>query len=270
MNRGVLKKAWRESAKIAVICAVAFMLFEIILARVFSTMGEQFMGQIMNVGFIRTLVQALLGTDPADFGPQALRAFSWVHPVILALSWVHAVTSCTRLPAGEVDRGTAEFLLTFPLSRGRLFVSYGFVFVMSATGIVSFGVLGHWLGAISIENAAPFSWMNTFSIAFNYLSLYLAVGCLSMFFSTLCRRRGNAIGWSIGLVLVSFFWSFAAQFWAPAKATAFLSLLYYYQPMSVLQTGMFPTRDVVILLVCSISLAVTAWQMLVRRDVKTT
>ena len=72
-----------------------------------------------------------------------------------------------------------------------------------------------------------------------------------------------------GLVLVSFFWNFLGQFWAPARDLALLSLLHYHRPVAVLQAGAWPTTDLLILT----AIAVTTWLaggfVFARRDVCT-
>ncbi len=74
----------------------------------------------------------------------------------------------------------------------------------------------------------------------NLFGVYLAVGGIAMMVSTLSNRRGRAIAVVFGLVLASFLLNFVAQYWAPAKPFAFLSVMNYYQPARVLESGTFP------------------------------
>jgi len=40
----------------------------------------------------------------------------------LALTWAHALLCCTRVPAGDVDRGTADILFGLQCRVGGVFV----------------------------------------------------------------------------------------------------------------------------------------------------
>ncbi|MHC5008366.1 MAG: hypothetical protein ACYTGF_13520 [Planctomycetota bacterium] len=118
MNRGLLIKSMREAAAATAILCVALLLIEVILASVLPTMWNEFSGMLLQIEFIQTIIKALLGTDIGDMlGPEAIMAIAWVHPVVLAIIWTHAIVLGTRVPAGEIDRGTIDVLLGLPVSR---------------------------------------------------------------------------------------------------------------------------------------------------------
>ena len=269
MNSGIFKKSWRECRTVTITCALAFLGFQIVLARVFASMGDQFIEQLMNMGFARTVMQALLGTQISSASPEIFRAFGWVHPVILALAWVHAITCCTRLPVGEVEAGTADFLLTLPLSRRVVFVSTSVSFITSAAVVMGCGLIGVWLGHQSLPDSGPFNYGANLMITLNYLAVYLAVSGLSAFNACVCSRRGQAIGITLSLVLSSFFWTFVSQFWGPAKATPWLSLLHYYQPMEILRNHQIPGSDLAVLSLFALVGWVGAWLVFRSKHINT-
>jgi len=118
MNRGLCMRAWREVWPTTLVLGLVLAGTEAILAYTLPRFGAQFGQQWLQMEFARGIVQAMLGTEIAGrIGPQMFQSIAWVHPVPLALTWAHALLCCTRVPAGEVDRGTADILLGLPVSR---------------------------------------------------------------------------------------------------------------------------------------------------------
>src|SRR5207302_7125342 len=98
--------------------------------------------------FARNIMQAMLGTEIVDrIGPHMFQSVAWVHPVPLALTWAHALLCCTRVPAGEVDRGTADVLLGLPVSRWEIFFSESFVWLVCGVVVLAAALAGNLLGS---------------------------------------------------------------------------------------------------------------------------
>src|SRR5437868_12941651 len=124
MNRGLIIRAFRELWPTTLVLGLVLLNVEAILAFVLPKFGAQMAQEWLQLDFARGIMQAMLGTEIADrIGPQMFQAMAWVHPVPLALAWAHALLCCTRVPAGEVERGTADILLGLPISRWELFFS---------------------------------------------------------------------------------------------------------------------------------------------------
>src|SRR5262245_44172364 len=112
MNRGLLIRALRESWPATLVLGLVLMAAEAILAFVLPKYGAQLSEQFLQFDFARGLLKAMLGTEVGDrIGSPLFHSIAWVHPVVLALTWAHALVCCTRVPAGEVDRGTVDVLL---------------------------------------------------------------------------------------------------------------------------------------------------------------
>ena len=121
---GLLQKIWVEVRWQVMffsvgLCAIMSLLTAL-LPKVLGNMDLMF----EKMPLIRPLLTAMLGVDPGQqASAQLSQAFLWVHPTILTLVWAHEVMYCSRMPAGEVDRGTADFLLCLPVSRWKLFLA---------------------------------------------------------------------------------------------------------------------------------------------------
>ena len=206
--------------------------------------------------FVKPLLTALLGVDPGEgFTAQMMQAFLWVHPTVLTLIWAHEVMYCTRLPAAEIDRGTIDFLLGLPISRWKLYICETVGWIVSGAIIVSIGFLGHCYSSDALQPDMRPETKETLFVMANLFAVYLAVGSFTFLISSLSERRNRAIGVVFAVLLLSFLLNFLAQFWDPAKEVSFLSIMEYYRPAIIIQSGEFPQSDVVTLLV----IAGTCW-----------
>ena len=270
MNRGLLLKSLVDARAVTVLLVVAMLLAEGVLSYVLPTVMQDFSGQLLQVPFFRTIISALLGADIGDtLVPSTFIAIAWVHPVVLIIVWTHAIVFCTRVPAGEIDRGTIDVLLSLPVSRWQVYVAETAVFLATGLTVVAMGMLGHRLGILSLASEDRPGLGRMLVIAANLYCLYMAVGGLAFLVSAVSSRRGRAIATVFGILLASFLLNFLAQFWSPAQAVSFLSLLDYYQPLPLVRTGDLPVGDMVIL----VGFAATAWTAggvwFARRDVCT-
>lgn len=202
------------------------------------------------ISFVKPLITGLLGMDPGDeFSAKMMQAFLWVHPTVLSLTWAHALMYCTRMPAAEIDRGSVDFLLGLPVSRWKLYLSETIGCMVSGACILLIGFGGHAMAASSLQPQMRPDTFALFGILANLFAVYLAVAGLTFLVSTNSDRRGRAIGIMFAILLASFLLNFIAQFWIPAKAISFLSIMEYYRPALVIESQRFPVQDVATLIV---------------------
>jgi len=189
--------------------------------------------------------------------------------VVFAITWAQAAVVCTRVPVGEVDRGTIDVLLGLPVSRRELFFSETAVWLASSLVLFGMALLGAFLGGLAVDAPlrAPVGRMAM--AATNLWMVYLVVGAGAWLASAASDRRGRAIGWVLVLVLGSFLLNYLAQLWDPAKRVWFLSVLRYHRPVEVMRGAGFPWRDVVVLAVVAAGLWGLAGWVFSRRDLST-
>lgn len=254
--KGLLLKIFIE-VRVAVVLfslglGIVMFLLTSLLPKVLGDIG----GFLDRVPFIKPILTALIGVDVEDgFTGQMMQAFLWVHPSVLALIWAHELMFCSRVPAGEIDRGSIDFLLGLPVSRWKLYVAETIGLVVSGLVILGGGITGHLLAARSLQPDMQPGNFAVFSIVTNLFAVYLAVGAVAFLVSACSDRRGRTIGILFALLLASFLVNFLAQFWDPAKDYAFLSVMEYYRPAITIQENAFPSDDVSVL--CGI--AIVAW-----------
>jgi ABC-2 type transport system permease protein len=212
----------------------------------------------------------MLGVDAAEqLGPEGFAAFPWVHPVVLSVVWAHALVVCTRMPAGEIDRGTADLTLTLPVTRWGMLLSETVVWVAAGAVVLAFGLAGNEVGRRFVSGGEPPQFSRMLIILANLFCLYLAVGGLSWLVSASSSRRGPAILIVFTVLLASFLLNFLSQFWSVADRIAFLGILDYYRPIYILRDGAIPWRDMGVLAAAAALLWIAAGVVFNRRDVCT-
>jgi len=254
---GLLQKIWLEVRWPVLwfslgLCAVMSLLTAL-LPKVLDNIPQMFDRMPM----IKPLLTALLGVDPGNqVSAQLSQAFLWVHPTVLTLMWGHEVMYCSRMPAGEIDRGTADFLFCLPVSRWSVYLAESIGWLISGMCMLSLGYAGHLVASLSVQPAMRLSVVNTMMVMANFGAVYLAVGSFAFLISAFSDRRGRAIGIVFTVLLASFLLNFLAQFQDWAKIISpWLSVMEYYRPAIIIQTGLFPWGDVGVLL----ALAAVLW-----------
>jgi beta-exotoxin I transport system permease protein len=270
MNRGLMIRAVRESWPTTLLLGLVLMGVEAILAFVLPKFGSQMTQEWLQMDFARGIMQAMLGTEVGDrLGPQMFQSIAWVHPVVLTLTWAHAMVSCTRVPAGEVDRGTADVLLGLPVSRWEVFFSETIVWLICGAAILMAALTGNLLGGFGLPPEQRPQLARVLIVLLNLFCLYAAVGGLAWLVSSFSDRRGRAMTFVFLVLLALFLLNYLAQFWQPLEKLVFLSPLHYHRPVNVLGSGNWPWKDMSVLLVAAGAMWLAGGAVFARRDLCT-
>jgi ABC-type transport system involved in multi-copper enzyme maturation permease subunit len=270
MMRGIIIKGLRETWLATFLFSLALLVVKyaltFILPQVLSGIDEVF----AQMPFVRQMVSALLGTEIGDrIAAESMQAFLWVHPMVLTLVWAQVIVFCTRLPAGEIDRGTIDVLLSLPISRRRVYWSETLVWAGSGVILILAGFVGHLLAAPGMPAEMRPSLIDATRVMFNLFAVYLAVGGLTCLISACSDRRGRAVGIAFALVLTSFMINFLAQYWDPMKDFAFLSVMNYYQPAVIVRDSLWPVTNVAILAMLGSVAWIAGGEIFARRSICT-
>jgi ABC-type transport system involved in multi-copper enzyme maturation permease subunit len=190
--------------------------------------------------------------------------------VVLALVWAQAIVTATRVPAGEVDRGTIDVLLGLPVSRWGVYVSETVVWAGAGTLILLAALAGNAVGSSQVTKGGHPDFGRVAIAVVNLWAMLMAVGGGAALLSALSSRRGRAMTASFIVVVGSFLVNYLAQLWGPARRLQFLSILDYYRPLNVLRDGAWPVRDIAVLMAVAVVLWVAGGLVFARRDLTTT
>jgi ABC-2 type transport system permease protein len=268
MNRGLLLRAFRESWVTTLGFGLALLGVEAALTFVLTKFGAQISREMLD--FERRIMQAMLGAEVSgQLGPQMLQSIVWVHPVVFALLLAHAIMSCTRVPVGEVDRGTVDVLFSLPVSRWQIFLSESFIWVVSGATVLAAAFAGNALGGLAFPPEQRAEVWKMLLAVLNLFCLYFAVSGFTWLLSSLSNRRGRAMT-TVFIVFLGFFLlGYLAQFWQPLERFVFLSPLQYHRPYLVFLSGIGPWKDMAILIGIGGTLWVAAGFTFSRRDLCT-
>ncbi len=270
MNRGLIYKSVREVWPAVVVVGSGLLAVQILFAHILPTFYRDLAENLLQVEFIRKVISAFLGTDAgAVIGPAAMCAMAWAHPIVLALVWSLTILICTRVPAGEVDRGTVDVLLSLPVTRTGVYLSETLVWTLAGAIVIGLGLCGNILGAWSIETRLSGTVAQRAWVSANLFALYLAVGGAAWLASALCDRRGRAVAVVLAMLIASFVLNFLAAFNETIRRFSFLSVMDYYRPLFVLQGDTRPGKDISVLLTVGIVCWILGALVFTRRDVRT-
>lgn len=268
MNAGILRKAVRDNLRPLIAVAAGIVLLETLIVGASRELARDIHVVLDRLPFVRRLAGMLVGADLGDeITAMTFVAFGFVHPVLLALTWAFLLTVCTRVPAGEIDRGTADLLLTLPVTRTGALVSTSAAWVLCGVPVCLAPLLGVWLGRRLFPSGDPVFYPRLLLLCVNLFALYLAVGGAATMASSWSSRRGTAVAVVLALLLGSFLLTFLAQYWEAVENLAFLSILRYYRPLPAVRTGRIDARDVGVLLALAGLTWSLAWWRFARRDV---
>lgn len=268
--RGLFTKSFHELWLPTLLFGLALFAVEALLTYVMPQIMGGLGGVLDQIPFAKSIVAGLLGTELGDeISARTMQAFLWVHPVVLALVWAHEIALCTRIPAGEIDRGTIDVLLGLPVSRRTLYCCESLFWLASGLLVLMMGLAGHRIAAIAMPDDMRPEFVLSLLVMANLYCVYIAVGGIAFLVSSLSSRRGPAMAIVFGIVVGSFLLNFVAQFWQPAQHVAFLGLLKYYQPAEIIRSGHFPFHDSAVLISVGCSTWLLGGEAFARRSICT-
>ena len=268
--RGLMAKSLRETRRASLSFALGVGLVMSIITYVLPQIMVGLNEFMLQVPFVRSAIAAMMGVDvSAGLTTTMMLSVMWTHPVVLALIWAHGIVLGTRFPAGEIDGGTIDVLLGWPVSRRAVYAAETMVWVASSGGVVLAGFAGYLLATLSLPPDVRPALARAGVAAINLFALAFAAGAGAMAASSLVNRRGVALAMGFAFVAGSFLLNFLTPYWGPADAIGFVGLMEYYRPALILRDGGFPVRDVLVLVLVGGALWTIGLERTARRDIVT-
>ena len=270
MITGILRKTLAETWILHLLFGLALFVVALLLTMLLPQLEAGINQFLATLPIIRTFVRALLGNDFGEnITAETLRAIVWIHPTVLTLLWAQEIIFCTRLPAGEIDRGTIDVLLSWPVSRRKLFATESLVWLASGIWLCAMLLAGHWLAGILAPTRQTQPPRLALLLVSNLFCVYLAVGGIACLVSAISNVRGRAMGVVFALVLASFLLNFLVQFWPSLAPLKPLGVLNYYRPSEILATGQPAWADMAQLLAIGGLAWLAALEVFARRNICT-
>ena len=271
MNRAIFLKTLRDRLLLTILMALAIVALEMAIVRAILEMSRDL--ELLRTWLSRPLMQSLirlaLGADLlGDLTPTTMATFGLGHPLLYALAWTLMLTIGTGVIAGEIDRGTADLLLTLPVARGTVYMSTSAAWVLAAVLVSAAPLPGLWLGERLCPLPEPLEFRRLWPVSANFLALNVAVASTTMLISSLVSRRGRAVGILLAALLASDLINLLSQFWEAIQPFSFLGFLHYYRLLPVVRSGQLPLGDIGMLLALSLGAWLIGLWYFSRRDIR--
>jgi ABC-2 type transport system ATP-binding protein len=248
VGRALVLKSFRDARVLVAAALIVVALFEVLFVLAMKNIAPEMIGFLRRFEFLRRLFQTLISFDlSAGASPTALVVLGLLHPFLSAVTWATLVTIGTRLPAGEIDRGTADLLLSLPVTRASVYVSASVVGLLTGLSLAAATWAGVALGTLLVPFPEPVDLTRIGIANVNQAALLLAISGTTALVSCLVNRRGLAVAIVVALLLTSFLANFLAAFLPLVEAVEFLGFLHYYRPVDAVRGGRWPVRDVCLL-----------------------
>jgi ABC-2 type transport system permease protein len=213
--------------------------------------------------FPKALMDAFGGSDMTSLtGFTGGKFLNVMWPLIAGVFLIMAGTATV---AREVERGTAEMLLSVPVSRTRLLVGKMAALLVATLVLVAATVGAIALGAALVDETLEAGKLVALGMVLT--SFAVAVGGFSVLVSAFSKERGRAAGVAAGVVLASYAaWVIAelSDDWAWLDT---LSIFTAFEPQRALDTGEVDPFRVGALLCVGILCSAAALVVFRRRDV---
>ena len=253
-NFAIFAKTLRDSSLTLILACCGVVAFVILVVFSMLNMGAEVLEFVSKVGFIRKIFEATLGISvEGEVSINTLFSVSFTHGMVLMLAWGTLIAIATRVTAGEMERGTADLLLTLPVTRTEVFISTTIAWLVAALFLSACPIVGVAIGIQIFETDEVVELSRYVAPTINFLAINLAIASVSMMVGSFMNRRAQAVGTIVGVAFVSVVLNFIEPF-VPTTSIRYLGLLCYFRPVDIVRTGEFPWASIgVLLVVASVS-----------------
>ncbi|MFT4036559.1 MAG: ABC transporter permease subunit [Thermomicrobiales bacterium] len=270
MSATLLTLTWRGIRRgltgLAALCAAiaAFTFVQPLVIASFGGAGA--MDAIMSR--VPPAFQAFARTRPeflAMTGLPGYLSLGFTHPIFIVMAGAAVISYTARVLAGEMASGSLQIPLSRDISRTTVYLSCvaGASFICLIVSVV--GPVG-MLAGLAYADPGPFPAGHLVAVGIDTFALLWAIAGLSLLFSAAASNAGRVVGWSLGLLLISYFIDYFAGVWKPLERVLFLSLFEYFTPTPTLVNGVADPRAVSTLLITGGLAFIAGWAVFHQRD----
>ncbi|MDZ7798173.1 MAG: ABC transporter permease subunit [Patescibacteria group bacterium] len=244
----LIKKVLKDNKRSLIGYGLGLLIYSLLMAAIYPT----FVKSGFDIeGYIENFPEAFMKA----FGINLEGGFSFTSYIgmeYLNLMWIiivlfFIVYFAARIIASTVDDGTIELLLSRPISRIKVALSYIIVFILGVIILEGVTILGFWLPTFW-EETLIIEWGNLINTMFMLLLFSLAIFGYSFFFSSLFSSKGKVIGFGAGLTLAFYVMNFVALYWESVAWLKHFTLFYYYRGADLLSGQSIILTDALVFL----------------------
>ena len=209
-------------------------------------------------------IQAMLGSS--DFlSPKGWIAIGLGHPVCLALFSAAALGLAAGSVAGEVERGTIDFILAKPIDRSTFLLAKAISALVGLTLVEGGGLVGTLLARLTTSSGSLIPLVGTVRGFLGSWVMFAAFALIALLISATSSLKSRALGISVGVLVGSFFLNVLALLVDGLYGLRFFSLFHYVKADDLLSgTGM---SLLLVPLATALVAAALAFSVFARRDI---
>ncbi len=266
----IFRKTIADSLVTLALASLGITGFVVLIVFTMLNMGAEVLEFVASVGFIRKIFEATLGIQvEGDISINTLFSVAFTHGMVLMLAWGTIIATATRVTVGEVERGTADLLLTLPLSRSVIFVSNGLAWMVIAAVLSACPIIGVAIGMQIFETDEVVELHRYIAPTVNFFAINMAIGGISTMVGCLSNRRAPAVGVIVGVAFVSVVLNFVEPFLPSFQSIRYLGLLNYFRPVDIVRTGEWPIGSLGVLIALTLFTAGVGLLRFSRKDIPT-
>ena len=219
------------------------------------------------IDMLPSIVKAAMGGDALEVGNlSGLIAIGYNHPLVLILFMLFAVGTPTGMLAGEVQRGTMELILSRGATKTQVYICAGLLTMAGMFALVIVMYTGTVVATNIYDFGEPIPLYPFLQTAINGGLLASSVGAISLLMAAIFRRRGTAVGVSVGYLVVSYFVSIITEWWPRMKFLEPWTIFNYVDFHKIFADHVWPVNEIFVLVLITVSAFVAGAIIWQRRD----
>jgi ABC-2 type transport system permease protein len=201
---------------------------------------EQYV-RIFPKGFLRVFNMGNGGTSLGGFIAVQYLSLVWV---IVAGAFV--ITTSSGALARQLEGGTLELLLAYPIGRLRVYASKVAALLAGVVIIIVATLAGLWAGGIG--QPVPVAVSALWPAGVLCFAFALAIAGYGFLFSAAASERGLAAGAAAAVTVLLYLAHLVAQTWDRLAGLSRFSLFNYYRPQAAIDLGRVDVQALLVLL----------------------
>lgn len=207
---------------------------------------------------------AVLGTPLGQISAAYVDAIT----IFTCVAW--AILRGSDCIAGELGRGTLEFMLAQPVRRGTLLAVHTLVTIFGCVVIIGGLLTGTALGLASTGANRDIPWTTFLPGAINLFFFMLCLTTCTTFFSAFTRERYKPIGYGVAFFVISLLMKIVSRIWEPGQRLIYFTFIGAVEPQRLILAGeqawLLSLKYNAILLGISALAYIGAWIVFAKRD----
>lgn len=225
---------WKSYRGIIIFSAVFIALMQFLILLIFTTIDyvpiiEAFMKQLpeqFRMFFAAEFFQR--------FSPEGAAAFGFNHPLVISVMAINAIVIPARYIAGEVETGTLELLLTYPIERRRHVVRVWLSSAIELLFIVCCGWIGSFLSIAIFHTFTEQVVFGMLKVGVCLWMLFLLISSYTLLISTYSKEGGKTGLRSAAITLIFYLVHVLSTMWEDLSFIQPFNIFNYYLPQKLM------------------------------------